>query len=116
MYNCRKHPAEQLGVQLDSVGYRPSFDMQYKQRVTFKDGEGEVIPNNEAAVGTEVIDSSENEEATDLARTDQSNANKIQNMQSDPVMNGVSEMLWEDIQIGERIGIGKSLVCEREYR
>lgn len=108
MYNCRKHPAEQLGVELDSAGYGPSFDTQYRQRLTFKDREHEVFPNNEGVVGTEIIDPSGNREAIDIASTDHSNANKIQNMKSDPVMNGVSEMLWEDLQIGERIGIGKS--------
>ncbi|KAH6792375.1 Protein kinase superfamily protein [Perilla frutescens var. hirtella] len=28
------------------------------------------------------------------------------NVQIDPVLNGVAEILWEDLQIGERIGIG----------
>lgn len=108
LYNCRKHPAEPLGVEPDSVGHGPSSDTQYGQRLTFKDTEHEVFPNDAGVVGTEIIDPSGNREAIDIASTDQSNANKIQNMKSDPVMNGVSEMLWEDLQIGERIGIGKT--------
>ncbi|KAG6409555.1 hypothetical protein SASPL_127595 [Salvia splendens] len=102
----RKHAAEQLRLPLDSVGYMSPFDTQHDQRVTFKDRKDEVIPNDSAAIGTELIDASGNREAVDIAYTDQSNANKIQNMQLDSAMNGVSEMLWEDLQIGERIGIG----------
>ncbi|XP_047969342.1 probable serine/threonine-protein kinase SIS8 isoform X2 [Salvia hispanica] len=102
----RKHAAEQLRVPLDPVGYMSPFDTQHDQRVTFKDRKDEVIPNDSAAIGTELIDASGNKEAVDIAYTDQSNANKIQNMQLDSAMNGVSEMLWEDLQIGERIGIG----------
>ncbi|XP_042038813.1 probable serine/threonine-protein kinase SIS8 [Salvia splendens] len=102
----RKHAAEQLRVPLDLVGYMSPFDTQHDQRVTFKDRKDEVIPNDSAAIGTELIDASGNKEAVDIACTDQSNANKIQNMQLDSAMNGVSEMLWEDLQIGERIGIG----------
>ncbi|KAH6804681.1 hypothetical protein C2S51_032928 [Perilla frutescens var. frutescens] len=102
----RKHSAEQLGVQPDSVGYRSSFDPLHKHRVTSKDRKDEVIPNYDDAVGTELIISSGNGEATDIACTDPANANKIHSMQIDPVMNGVAEILWEDLQIGERIGIG----------
>lgn len=101
MHNCRKHIAEQLRVPLDSVGYRSFFDTQHKQRVTFEDKKDEVISNDGAAI------ESGNREAIDI---DQSNANKIQNMQIESVMNGVSEMLWEDLQIGERIGIGNGSV------
>ncbi|XP_057799671.1 probable serine/threonine-protein kinase SIS8 [Salvia miltiorrhiza] len=102
----RKHTAEKFRVPLDSVGYRSSFGTQHEQRVTFEDRKDEAVPNAGAATGIELIDSSGNGEAIDIAYTDQSNANKIQNMQIDSAINGVSEMLWEDLQIGERIGIG----------
>ncbi|KAL1532572.1 mitogen-activated protein kinase kinase kinase [Salvia divinorum] len=102
----RKDAAEQLLVPLDSVGYRPSSNTQHEQRVAFKDRKDEDIPGDGAAIGTELIDSSGNGEAIHIAYNDQSNANKIQNMQIDSAINGVAEMLWEDLQIGERIGIG----------
>ena len=95
---------------LDSAGYRPSSDTQHERRVTFKDRKEEDIPNDGAAIANEHIDSSGNGEAIHIAYTDQSNANKIQDMQIDSAINGVAEMLWEDLQIGERIGIGKSCV------
>ncbi|XP_042036671.1 probable serine/threonine-protein kinase SIS8 [Salvia splendens] len=102
----RKDATEQLHVPLDSAGYRPSSDTQHERRVTFKDRKDEDIPNDGAAIATELIDSSGNGEAIHIAYTDQSNANKIQDMQIDSAINGVAEMLWEDLQIGERIGIG----------
>ncbi|XP_022865400.1 probable serine/threonine-protein kinase SIS8 [Olea europaea var. sylvestris] len=37
---------------------------------------------------------------------DQSNSSKVHKLPIDPVLNGVSGILWEDLQIGERIGIG----------
>lgn len=33
------------------------------------------------------------------------------NVQIEPVLNGVAEIFWEDLQIGERIGIGKNFSC-----
>lgn len=35
----------------------------------------------------------------------------VNNVHIDPVLNGVAEILWEDLQIGERIGIGKNFSC-----
>ncbi|KAG8375663.1 hypothetical protein BUALT_Bualt10G0123700 [Buddleja alternifolia] len=98
-----KHLAEGLMAhrfKLDSAGYKSSSNAQCKQNLLVKD------TNDDYAVGSELIDFSENTEAMELAGTDQSNTNMIQNMQNDPVLNGVAEILWEDLQIGERIGIG----------
>lgn len=100
--------AEGLGGQPESAGYKSSFDTQGQQNVTIKDRMDEVIPNDDAADGSELDNFSGSKEAMEMACTDQSNAIKIHNMQIDPVLNGVAEILWEDLQIGERIGIGKS--------
>ncbi|KAL8499084.1 hypothetical protein ACS0TY_022164 [Phlomoides rotata] len=58
-----------------------------------------------ADVGREV-DISGNPEDMLISCDDHSSASKIHNMQIDRVLNGVAEILWEDLQIGERIGIG----------
>ncbi|KAI3468131.1 hypothetical protein Pfo_024794 [Paulownia fortunei] len=107
--SSRKPSPEGLGghqFKLESAAYKPSFDTQGEQNVLVKDTMDEVIPNDDGAVGSELVGFSGNKEAMEIACTSQSNANKIHNMQIDPVLNGVAEILWEDLQIGERIGIG----------
>ncbi|EPS59026.1 hypothetical protein M569_15785 [Genlisea aurea] len=60
-----------------------------------------------AAAGTEVDSSENNALAVPVSLSDESNAARIQNMQIEqPELTGVAEILWEDLQIGERIGIG----------
>ncbi|CAI9784860.1 unnamed protein product [Fraxinus pennsylvanica] len=71
----------------------------------------EVIQNNGIAVdgGLVKISGDKDEsslEVMEVACSDQSNASKVHNLPNDPVLNGVSGILWEDLQIGERIGIG----------
>ncbi|KAL9176706.1 hypothetical protein ABFS82_01G013600 [Erythranthe guttata] len=105
--SCRKRSADGLrGNQFkpELAGYKSSF-IQGKQNVFVKDSM-EMVPNYGAAVGSEIVDFSGNREAMGIAYDDKSDANKIHNMQSDPVLNGVAEILWEDLHIGERIGIG----------
>ncbi|CAA2996113.1 serine threonine- kinase EDR1 [Olea europaea subsp. europaea] len=71
----------------------------------------EVIQSNGIAVGGGLDQlSGDKDESTlevmEVACSDQSNASKVHNLPIDPVLNGVSGILWEDLQIGERIGIG----------
>ncbi|GFQ05389.1 serine/threonine-protein kinase ctr1 [Phtheirospermum japonicum] len=103
-----KCSAEGLGghqVILESAGYESSFDTQGKQSVLVKDRKDKLILNDDEALGSVLVDFSGNKEAMEIASNSQSNANKVHNMQ-DPVLDGVAEILWEDLQIGERIGIG----------
>ncbi|CAI9755710.1 unnamed protein product [Fraxinus pennsylvanica] len=51
-------------------------------------------------------DESSLEEMEVACSNDESNASKVHKLPIDPVLNGVSGILWEDLQIGERIGIG----------
>ncbi|KAL3655705.1 hypothetical protein CASFOL_000101 [Castilleja foliolosa] len=100
--------AEVLGghrVIPESAGYEPSFDTQRIQNVLVKDKKDKLIPNDNEAVSSVLVEVSGNKEAMEIASTSQSNANKVHNMQ-DPVLDGVAEILWEDLQIDERIGIG----------
>ncbi|KAI3454139.1 hypothetical protein Pfo_010802 [Paulownia fortunei] len=102
----RKRSAEGLGAylfKLESEGHKSSLNIPGEQNVLRND---EVISNDNTPVCRELVDFSGSTEAMLMCCTDQSNANKIQNMQIDPVLNGVAEILWEDLQIGERIGIG----------
>ncbi|KAL8522208.1 hypothetical protein ACS0TY_012375 [Phlomoides rotata] len=101
-----KHPSDGLGGHAELAGYKLSFDTLGEQNATLQDNMDEVIPNEHAAVSTEQVDFTGNKEAMEIACLDQSNSNKIQNVQIDPILNGVAEILWEDLQIGERIGIG----------
>ncbi|KAL6502023.1 hypothetical protein OROGR_027156 [Orobanche gracilis] len=107
--SSRKCSPEGLGehqVKLESAGYESSFDTQGKQSALLKDRIDKLIPDDyDNDVGSVLVDNSGNTLAMELASTSQFNANKIPNMQ-DPVLNGVAEILWEDLQIGERIGIG----------
>ncbi|PIN02509.1 Tyrosine kinase [Handroanthus impetiginosus] len=105
----RKRPGEGLGgdqFKPGASGYKSSADTQGKQNVLVTDRMDEVIPNDDAAVGSELVDFTRYEEAPEVPCTDQSDANKNDNVQISPVLNGVAEILWEDLQIGERIGIG----------
>ncbi|KAG8381814.1 hypothetical protein BUALT_Bualt05G0012000 [Buddleja alternifolia] len=80
--------------------------LQDEQNVLVEDRNVEEAAINDNVIGRELVELSGTEEAMQIACTDQSNANKIHNVQIDPVLNGVAEILWEDLQIGERIGIG----------
>ncbi|KAK6129537.1 hypothetical protein DH2020_036722 [Rehmannia glutinosa] len=107
--NSRKHPAEGLRTnlfKLESEGHNPSLNIPREQNVFVNDRNDEVITHDDTAVGRELVEFSGNTEAMLISYTDQSNANKIHDMQIDPVLNGVAEILWEDLQIGERVGIG----------
>ncbi|KAL2544986.1 Serine/threonine-protein kinase CTR1 [Forsythia ovata] len=71
----------------------------------------EVVQNKGIAVGDGLVQlSGERDESSlevmGVACSDQSNASKVHNLPIDPMLNGVSRILWEDLQIGERIGIG----------
>ncbi|KAL3650753.1 hypothetical protein CASFOL_007156 [Castilleja foliolosa] len=106
--NTWKSSAEGLGghqVIPESAGYESSFDTQGKQNVLVKDREDKLIPDDDEAVDSVLVEFSGNKEAMEIASTSQSNANKVHNMQ-DRVLDGVAEILWEDLLIGERIGIG----------
>ncbi|XP_047949763.1 serine/threonine-protein kinase EDR1-like [Salvia hispanica] len=72
---------------LDSAGHKSSFNNPWVQNTPVDDRNDEAISTVNAGFGIDV-DSSGN------------------NLQIDPVLNGVAEILWEDLQIGERIGIG----------
>lgn len=97
--SCRKRSVNRLsGHQSETAGHTPSFDSKGKQNMLVKDRMDEVIRNYGAAVGNKLVDFSGNREAMEMAC----------DMQSDSVLNGVAEILWEDLQIGERIGIGKT--------
>ncbi|KAL3844235.1 hypothetical protein ACJIZ3_001638 [Penstemon smallii] len=105
----KKYSAEGLGatqVKLESVGYKSSLNTSGEHNVLVEDRNEEVIPTDDTAVGRELVDFFGNKEAMEIACNDQFNTNKIHNVQIDPVLNGVAEILWEDLQIGERIGIG----------
>ncbi|KAL2517859.1 Serine/threonine-protein kinase CTR1 [Abeliophyllum distichum] len=71
----------------------------------------EVVQNNGIAVGDGLVQLSGEKDELSLevmgvACSDQSNASKVHNLPIDPMPNGVSRILWEDLQIGERIDIG----------
>ncbi|KAK4491000.1 hypothetical protein RD792_001721 [Penstemon davidsonii] len=105
----KRYSAEGLGatqVKLESVGYKSSLNTSREHNVLIDDRNEEVIPNDDTAVGRELVNFFGNKEAMEIACNDQFNTNKIHNVQIDPVLNGVAEILWEDLQIGERIGIG----------
>ncbi|KAK6119568.1 hypothetical protein DH2020_046697 [Rehmannia glutinosa] len=109
LHNSSRKRSEGLGghqIKLESGGYNSSFETQGERNVIVKGRTDKVIPNDDDAVGSVLVDFSGNKEAMEIACTSQSNASKIHNMQMDPVLNGVAEILWEDLQIGERIGIG----------
>ncbi|KAL2236016.1 UNVERIFIED_CONTAM: putative serine/threonine-protein kinase SIS8 [Sesamum indicum] len=108
VYNQKPSP-EGLGThlfKLEPEGYKSSLDSPGEQNVLVKDRNNEVNSNGNAAAGRELVDYSESTEAMLVCCTDQLDANKTHNVQMDPVLSGVAEILWEDLQIGERIGIG----------
>lgn len=91
--SSRKHSAEGLRAnmfELDSAGHKSSPNNPWEQNVPVDDRNDEVISTVVGAFGTDV-DASGN------------------NVQINSMLNGVAEILWEDLQIGERIGIGKNL-------
>ncbi|KAK4422227.1 putative serine/threonine-protein kinase SIS8 [Sesamum alatum] len=107
-YN-QKPSAEGLGThlfKLETGGHKSSLDTPGEQIVLVKDRNNEANSNGSAAAGRELVDYSENTEAMLVPCSDQLDANKTHNVQMDPVLSGVAEILWEDLQIGERIGIG----------
>ncbi|KAL0372182.1 UNVERIFIED_CONTAM: putative serine/threonine-protein kinase SIS8 [Sesamum calycinum] len=107
-YN-QKPSAEGLGThlfKLEPEGYKSSLDTPGEQNVLVKDRSNEENSNSSAATGRELVDYSESTEAMLVSCSDHPDANKTHNVQMDPVLSGVAEILWEDLQIGERIGIG----------
>ncbi|KAK4401221.1 putative serine/threonine-protein kinase SIS8 [Sesamum angolense] len=107
-YN-QKPSAEGLGThlfKLEPEGYKSSLDTPGEQNVLVKDRSNEENSNGSAATGKELVDYSESTEAMLVSCSDHPDANKTHNVQMDPVLSGVAEILWEDLQIGERIGIG----------
>lgn len=88
--SSRKHSAEGLRAnmfELDSAGHKLSLTNPWEQNVHVDDRNDEAISTVEAGFGRDV-DASGN------------------NVQINSMLNGVAEILWEDLQIGERIGIG----------
>ncbi|KAL9168046.1 hypothetical protein ABFS82_05G135800 [Erythranthe guttata] len=103
--SSRKRSADGLGAhlfKLELEGHKSSFSIPGKENALGNDRNDEVISNGQTAVGRALVEFSQNTEATLMSCTDKYNASKIHN----PVLNGVAEILWEDLQIGERIGIG----------
>ncbi|KAL7112227.1 hypothetical protein ACP275_05G138900 [Erythranthe tilingii] len=103
--SSRKRSADGLGAhlfKLELEGHKSSLSIPGKENALDNDRNDEVISNGETAVGKALVDFSRNTEATLMSCSDKYNASKIHY----PVLNGVAEILWEDLQIGERIGIG----------
>ncbi|KAL3633526.1 hypothetical protein CASFOL_022288 [Castilleja foliolosa] len=73
------------------------------QNILVNDRNG-AITDDDTAVGREMFDFSGNAETMLISCSNQSNP-KIHDVQTDHVLNGVAEILWEDLEIGERIGI-----------
>ncbi|CAA0838406.1 Protein kinase superfamily protein [Striga hermonthica] len=98
-----------LGAQLfkqDSEGNNMDLNIPEEQNTLVSDRNNGMLTDNDTANGRGLVDFSGSTEVMLVSGTDQSNANMIHDMQIDPVLNGVAEILWEDLQIGERIGIG----------
>ncbi|KAL2548504.1 serine/threonine-protein kinase EDR1-like [Forsythia ovata] len=114
----KNHTADGLAAQqlkLDSAvsnpGYNSSSNIPAEECMLFKGRTNEVIHDNDITVDTGHANLSGKKdkssvEVTEIACSNQSSASKNQNMKNDPVLSGVAEILWEDLQIGERIGIG----------
>ncbi|CAI9773140.1 unnamed protein product [Fraxinus pennsylvanica] len=117
--SSKNHTAEVLtGQQLkldfavSNPGYNSSFNTPAKECMLFKGRTDEVIhDDDDITVGagcanlSDKVDKS-SVEVTEIACSNQSSDSKNQNVKNDPVLSGVAEILWEDLQIGERIGIG----------
>ncbi|XP_022892735.1 probable serine/threonine-protein kinase SIS8 [Olea europaea var. sylvestris] len=112
------HTAEGLAAQqlkpdpaVSNPGYNVSSNTPAEGFTLFKGRTDEVIHDDDIAVGAGCanlsgkIDKS-SVEVTAVAYSNQSSTSKNQKMKNDPVLSGVAEILWEDLQIGERIGIG----------
>lgn len=109
--SSRKCSAEGLRAHLfilEHEGHKSSLNIPGEQNALVIDASDEAISNDQTAVG-EIVDLYQDTENTLICCTDQSKPSKIHNVQIDPVLNGVAEIFWEDLQIGERIGIGMSL-------
>ncbi|KAL2525618.1 Protein kinase superfamily protein [Abeliophyllum distichum] len=114
----KNHTADGLAapqLKLDSAvsnpGYNSSFNIPAGECMLFKGRTDEVIHDDDITVGAGHANLSGKKdkssvEVTEIACSNQSSASKNQNMKNDPVLSGVAEILWEDLQIGERIGIG----------
>ncbi|GFP99346.1 serine/threonine-protein kinase edr1 [Phtheirospermum japonicum] len=101
------HLAERLGAHLFNLepeGRTLPLSIPGEQNMLVTDTIG-VITDDDTAVGREIVEFSGNAETMLISCSNQSNT-KIHDAQIDPVLNGVAEILWEDLQIGERIGIG----------
>ncbi|KZV37293.1 kinase family protein [Dorcoceras hygrometricum] len=102
----RKRSAEGMAGQeseLESTGLQPSSKTQEGELVLVKGRIGNVIANDDDATDHEELNLSENREKLEIGFSDQSGPD---NVQINPVLNGVAEILWEDLHLGERIGIG----------
>ncbi|XP_073031092.1 serine/threonine-protein kinase EDR1-like isoform X1 [Primulina eburnea] len=108
-YGRRKRSAEGMAGQefeLESTGFQPSSETQEGEHILVNGRTDNVIANDGTATDCEELNLSENREKLQIGCSDQSGADMIYNAQMNPVLNGVAEILWEDLHIGERIGIG----------
>ncbi|CAA0821296.1 Protein kinase superfamily protein [Striga hermonthica] len=107
--SSREQSAVGLGTQLfkqDSEGNNMALNIPGEQNVLVRDRNEGIMIDYDTVIGRELADFSGNAEAMLMSGNDHSNVNMIHDVQIDPVLNGVAEILWEDLQIGERIGIG----------
>ncbi|CAA2959682.1 serine threonine- kinase EDR1 [Olea europaea subsp. europaea] len=114
--SSKNHTSELLGGQqleldlaVSSPGYNSSLNTPAKECMLFKGRTDEVIHDDDditVGAGRANISDKSTVEVTEIACSNQSSDSKNQNMKNDPVLSGVAEILWEDLQIGERIGIG----------
>ncbi|XP_073129943.1 serine/threonine-protein kinase EDR1 [Henckelia pumila] len=105
----RKRSAEGMARQeseLESTGLQPSSKTEEGEHMLVKGRIDNVVANDDTATEREELTLSENREKLEIGCSDQSGADMVHNVQMNPVLNGVAEILWEDLHIGERIGIG----------
>ncbi|XP_073019801.1 serine/threonine-protein kinase EDR1-like [Primulina eburnea] len=105
----RKRSAEGMPgqeIELESTGSRLFSETQEGEHALVKGRIDNVISNDDTAADREELILSENREKLEIGCSDQSGTDMIYNVQINPVLNGVTEILWEDLHIGERIGIG----------
>ncbi|XP_075484107.1 serine/threonine-protein kinase EDR1-like [Primulina tabacum] len=108
-YGRRKRSAEGMPgqeIELESTGSCLFSETQEGEHALVKDRIDNVISNDDTAADREELNLSENREKLEIGCSDQSGADMVHNVQINPVLNGVTEILWEDLHIGERIGIG----------
>lgn len=121
--STRKHSAGGLGENhliMDMAGHKLHVNTSSKQdHAEFRD-DG-MNPINDIAFLREQVGFSSNE-AMEIVCSSQFDTSNIHNSQMDHAINGIAEILWEDLHIGERIGIGKvfellsSLLAEKSLQ